>query len=179
MKQTGGFSRPLAFLLAASLLLLLVPLVTAHGGGAPQLINEPAGPYWLSVWTSPDPPQVGKPLHLTLGVAEPGTGREAGPPVLGATVIATLTPGQGSAAPVRVTATNANAANRLFYEADVVLAEPGEWAVRIDVDGPAGTGTTSFDLEAVEAGGPNWLLWGGSGVLAIAAFFLLAGPRRH
>lgn len=179
MKQPGGFLRPLALLLAAGLLLLLVPLTAAHGGGTPQLVNEPVGPYWLSVWTSPEPPRAGEPLHLTLALAEPGTGREAGAPVLGATVTISLAAAQGSAAPLTVAATNANSANRLFYEADVTLPQPGAWTVSIDVAGTDGGGSGSFDLEIREAGGPNWFLWGGGSVLALGALFLLAGRRRN
>lgn len=178
MKQPGGALRPLALLLAAGLLLLLVPLAAAHGGGTPQLVNEPVGPYWLSVWTSPEPPRAGEPLHLTLALAEPGTGREAGPPVLGATVTISLAPAQSSTAPLTVAATNANSANRLFYEADVTPPQPGRYTVSIAVTGPDGSGSLTFDLDVSEPGGPNWFLWGGGGVLVIAALFLLAGRRR-
>jgi hypothetical protein len=177
MYNTVGFARPLAFLLAAGLLFFLAPLAAAHGGGTPQLVNEPTGPYWLSVWTSPDPPQAGKPLHFTVGLAEPGSGREAGAPVLGVEVIVTMSPAQGMAPPVQAAATNANAANRLFYEADLTLTETGVWSVEIGVAGREGSGSASFQLEVVEANGTNWLLWGGGGALVIAALYFVVGRR--
>ena len=177
MNTTTGAARLLALLLAMSLLLVLAPLAAAHGGGVPQLVNEPTGPYWLSVWTSPDPPQAGKPLHFTVGLAEPGSGREAGAPVLGAEVLVTVSPAQGTAPPVQASAKNANAANRMFYEADLTLPATGVWSVEIGVAGSEGEGSASFDLEVVEASGANWLLWGGGGVLVIAALYLVVGRR--
>lgn len=185
MKQPGGFSRPLEFvalialviILAAGYLFVVVPAVAAHGGGTPQLVNAPIGPYWISLWTSPEPPRAAEPLHFTIGLAEPGTGREAGAPVLGATIMVSLSRAQDESAPIRVAATNANSANRLFYEADVTLPEPGVWTASIDVDGSEGSGDASIVLDVAEAGGPNWLLWGGGGIVVIAVLFLIAGRR--
>jgi hypothetical protein len=175
-KLNNDVVRPSVLLLLLSLLLSLAPAAGAHGGGTPQLVNEPAGPYWLSVWTSPDPALVDEPLHLTIGVAEPGTAGEAGAPVLGAAVDLTLSPPPGTGSPVTAAATGA--ANRLLYDVDVTLPEPGLWTVEIGVEGPEGSSRASFDLEVAEASGPNWLLWGGGVVVVIAAIFILAGRRR-
>ncbi|MDT8306304.1 MAG: LPXTG cell wall anchor domain-containing protein, partial [Anaerolineae bacterium] len=82
-------------------------------------------------------------------------------------------------APLTFEATNANAANRLFYEADVTLPQSGPWTVAVDVTGPAGSGSASFDIEVGEADGPNWFLWGGGAVLALAGLFFLAGRFRN
>lgn len=179
MTRFRGFVQPLLNLLAAALFLFLVPLALSHGGGTPQLVNEPAGPYWLSVWTSPEPPKAEQPLHLTVGLAQPGTGREAGAPVLDAAVTISLARQIDTPATLRVDATRSNSANRLFYEADVTLPEPGSWAVSVSVDGPNGAGSASFEIGIAEAGGTNWLLWGGGGVLVIALIFLLAGRHRN
>jgi hypothetical protein len=72
----------------------------------------------------------------------------------------------------------AEGANRLLYEVDVILPEPGLWTLQVDADGPAGSASVSFDLEVDEPGGANWLLWGGGGVLLLAALFVLAARRR-
>lgn len=178
MKRKAGRARQWALLLAVSLFFWLAPLAAAHGGGTPQIVHEPVGPYWLSAWTYPTPPQAGRALHITVGLAEPGAGREAGAPVLGAEVMLTLSPKEGTAAPVRAAATSASASNRLFYEADLTLPESGSWLVQVDVAGDEGSGSASFELEVVEPGGANWLLWGGGGVLAITALYFLAGRRR-
>lgn len=166
-------------LLLLLLLLALPAVVLAHGGGTPQLVNQPVGPYWLSAWTSPDPPRVGQ-LHLTFGLAEPGEGREAGAPVLGATVRLRLQPAAAVAAsPITTLATNENAANRLFYEADVTVPAAGAWQVRIQVEGPDGQGTASFPLQVQPLQTTNWLLLGGGGVLLVVALFALFTWRRQ
>lgn len=176
MKRNSGALQPFALLLLLALLLPLVSLVEAHGGGTPRLVNEPAGAYWLSVWTTPDPARAGEPLHLTVGVTEPGSGREAGAPVLDADVRVALSPAEGTGAPISAVA--GDGVNRLLYEADVTLPGAGLWAVQVDVDGPEGSARASFELEVAEPGGPNWLLWGGGGVLLLAALFVVAGRRR-
>jgi hypothetical protein len=184
MKQPGGYVWPFVFLALTAVILLaagqswlVVRPAAAHGGGTPQLVNEPIGPYWISLWTSPEPPRAAEPLHFTIALAEPGAGREAGAPVLGATIVLSLSRAQDERAPLRVAATNANSANRLFYEADVTLPEPGAWSASIDVDGSEGSGAVSLVLDVAEAGGPNWLLWGGGGIAVIAVLFLIAGRR--
>ena len=176
MKRPGVIFGLLARFLLFLLFLSFVSPVEGHGGGTPRLVNEPDGPYWLSVWTSPDPARAEEPLHVTVGVTEPGSGREAGPPVLGAEVSVTLARADESGTPI--TAVAAEGANRLLYEVDVILPEPGLWTLQVDADGPAGSASVSFDLEVDEPGGANWLLWGGGGVLLLAALFVLAGRRR-
>lgn len=159
--------------------LLLPAGSAAHGGGTPRLINEPVGPYWLSVWTAPEPPRTGEPLHLTIGLSEPGTGREAGAPVLGAAVQLRLVLPGSEATPVTVNASNEKATNRLFYEADVTLPQAGTWETMVTASGPAGEGSASFVLEVVEGGGPDWLLLGGGGLLLVGALFFLLTRKRH
>ena len=156
-----------------------MPAITlAHGGGTPQLVNEPAGPYWLSVWTTPDPARVGE-FHLTLGLSEPGEGREAGAPVLGANMQVRLEPATATTgSPVTAMATNENSTNKLFYEADVTIPAEGTWQVQIQVDGPAGVGAASFPLEVGPPQTTNWLLLGGGGVLLVAALFAFLSLRR-
>jgi hypothetical protein len=161
------------------LLLALPAALLAHGGGTPQLVNEPAGPYWISVWTTPDPARVGE-FHLTLGISEPGEGREAGPPVLGADVQVSLEPGAGTAADVvTTTATNEQSTNKLFYEADVSIPVEGSWQVAIAVDSPAGQGSASFPLEVEPRQSTNWLLLGGGGVVLVVVLFALFSWRRE
>lgn len=165
-------------LLLLLLLLAVPPVVLAHGGGTPRLINEPAGPYWISVWSTPDPARVGE-LHLTLGISEPGEGREAGLPVLGADVRVRLEPGSGvEAAPLTTLATNENSTNKLFYEADLELSAAGAWQVHILVDGPDGQGTATFPLEVSAAQSTNWVLLGGGGVVLVVVLFALFSWRR-
>lgn len=152
----------------------------AHGGGTPQLTNENIGPYWISVWTSPEPVREGE-LHLTVAVAEPGetAGGQAGAPVLGADVDITLVPRSGGLADVRAPATNEQAANKLFYEADLLVPAAGDWLVQIDVEGPQGNGTAEFGLDVLPAQDNRWLVAGGAGFLILAAFFVFYSVRRR
>jgi hypothetical protein len=175
-------ARPLLLIAVALLTAIAVPAARAHGGGTPQLTNEDIGPYWISVWTAPDPPREGQ-LHVTVAVAEPGAGdaQQAGAPVLGATVDLTLTPRSGGLADVSATATNEQSANKLFYEADVVVPAAGDWLVTVDVQGEVGTGQASFNLALEPAQDSNWLLLSGGGLLAVMAFFFyytIRGKRR-
>lgn len=154
--------------------------VLAHGGGTPRLTNEDIGPYWISVWTSPQPVREGQ-LHVTVAVAEPGQSGEqqAGAPVLGADVAITLIPRSGGLADVRAMATNEQSANKLFYEADLLVPVAGDWQVQVDVRGPDGSGQAQFDLPVEPARESNWFLFGGIGLLAVAGFFVYYATRRR
>lgn len=167
---------------AALLLLIVLPAwpVRAHGGGTPQLTNEDIGPYWVSVWTSPDPVREGQ-MHVTVSVAEPGaaTGQQAGAPVLGASVDVTLTPRAGGFADATAQATNEQSANKLFYEADLMVPAAGDWQVQIDVQGPDGRGEARFDLVVLPAQGIDWLLVGGLAFLSVSALFFFYAMRAN
>jgi hypothetical protein len=164
-------------------LLLFIPLprpAEGHGGGAPKLVNEPAGPYLLSVWLAPDPLRVGT-VHATVAVSEPNEDGSAGEPVLGAAVRILLTAeDQLGVAPIGALATHQNAANRLFYEADLQVSEPGNWQVEVIVDGPAGSGQSAFSTLVLPPASTNWFVLGAAAlaIAAAVALILLSGQRR-
>lgn len=170
-------------LIAAILLFFIVlpawPAYT-HGGGTPQLTNEDIGPYWVSAWTSPDPVREGQ-MHLTVSIAEPGaeTGQQAGAPVLGASVEVILTPRAGGFADAMAQATNEQSANKLFYEADVLVPAAGDWQVQIDVQGPEGRGVAQFDLVVLPTRGIDWLLVGGVAFLSVSVLFFFYAMRAN
>ena len=66
--------RPIGIALLVALLpaLLLAARLAAHGMGKPQVLNEPAGPYLVSVWTDPDPLRADE-THVVVGVTDPAT----------------------------------------------------------------------------------------------------------
>ena len=142
----------------------------AHGGGVPQLVNEAAGPYWVSVWTSPDPLRTGQ-VHFTVSVAEPGQGGEAGPPILGATVRIRLTAAEVEEA-ITTVARNEQSANRLFYEADAMVPAEGQWTATVFVTGSEGSGQAAFELQIQPSQGTSWFLVGAAALLAIGVLFL-------
>jgi hypothetical protein len=117
-------------------LLFAVSTAWAHGGGTPQVTNADAGPYWVTVWTQPEPLQVGE-THITVAVSEPGVvrdgQREAGAPVMDAVVEVHLEPLDRPGEPLTVSATHEGASNKLFYEADPSLPAAGQWGVLIRV----------------------------------------------
>jgi len=152
-------------MIAALAALLLGGRVWAHGGGAPQLTNEPAGPYTISAWTNPDPPAVGA-LHLTVGVALADTGEALTEPQV--EVIAFPPDG---AAPQRVAATHEGALTPYFYEADLLFSAPGAWRIQIEARGVEGEGNAAFMLTVREAT-PNYLLWGAVGLGLVVALWL-------
>lgn len=157
---------------------LLVGAARAHGGGTLQVSNEDIGPYWVSVWTSPDPVREGQ-MHITVSVAEPGAveGEQAGAPILGAKVDISLTPRAGGFADIHARATNEQSANKLFYEADLAVPASGDWQVQVDVQGPAGEGQVGFNIAVLPAQSTDWLLVGGVAFLGISALFFFYAMR--
>jgi hypothetical protein len=145
----------------------------AHGGGTLKLSNVDFGPYWLSVWVSPDPPLINN-FHLTIAVAEPGdlnvATREAGPPVLNQTISVTLTPIDVTATTVSALATHENATNKFFYEADLVVPAKGRWQATIEM--PEGTASAQFEVQ-VET--PSWFEQYRSGIIALLLLLISGG----
>ena len=145
-------------------------VVWGHGGGTPQLTNTQAGPYWVSVWTQPDPLLVGD-VHFTISVAEPpasdSTQNEAGNPVLEATVYLRFTSLTASNQSFTMQATHEDAVNKIFYEADVDISESGEWQVTVLVDGPGGPGEATFNLEVQSKSQSSWVVFWGIGIFLV------------
>ena len=138
--------------------------VLAHGGGTPQLTNEPVGSYLLSAWTNPNPAVVGD-VHVTAAVAEASTGAAVTDPVVHVTAVQV----SGAGAPIAAEATHDDAEIPIFYEADLEVPTPGDWRFALAVEGAQGAGTAAFTL-SVRPAGPNWLVLGlvGVGVVLVA-----------
>jgi hypothetical protein len=174
------FLKGLMMLLAIALAGTLVRLVYAHGGGTPRLTNTEVGPYWVSIWTQPEPVRVGT-IHFTVAVSEPSgagtTQAEPGVPVLDASVNIQLDGLDQPAPTLTGAATHAEAVNKLFYETDLTVPVEGRWRATVSVDGPAGSGQTSFELQVLPASafGLNWLWIGGLGLVLV----LLSGWLYH
>ena len=155
--------------------------VLAHGGGTPQLTNEPVGSYLLSTWTNPNPAVVGV-VHVTSALAEASTGAAVTDPVVRITATLVNAAGAGAGAPIVAEATHTNATIPIFYEADMEVPTPGDWRFALAVDGAQGAGTAAFTL-SVRPAGPNWLLLGlvGVGVVLVAGlgWMLLRGDAGH
>jgi len=135
--QRGG----LVGLMVAALVLSWPSLALANGGTI-QLGNEPAGPYRVTVMTSPSPLIVG-----TADVSVMVTSADMVTVVPDATVLLIVTPVGKTAAATRYPATHANATNRLFYAANIPFTQTGRYAFTIQVTGPNGGGNVRFDAD--------------------------------
>ena len=160
-------------------LLILIGLhagsAAAHTEGKMQLASEAAGPYKLTVWTSPEPVTVGE-MHVAVAVVL----AEDASPVLDAIVFVDLKPVGGSGQTITSQATAEDATNKFLREAIIDLAAAGPYQATITVEGADGmSGSASFEFEAVEEGSLNWLLVVVGVGLALLAALLLWRARRY
>jgi hypothetical protein len=162
-------------LLALFLLFLAVshPItVRAHTEGPMQLAAAPAGPYKITVWTSPDPARVGE-VHVAVAV----TLTEDASPVLDAEVSVILNP-LGDGSPISAPATTDNSKNKFLYEAIVLTEEGGTYETIISIVGSDGArGDASFELEIESESSINWFFVG-SAIIILAALLYLVMKRR-
>ena len=172
MKKTFSAKRVAVL---ALLLLAIQPLtVLAHGGGAPQLVKEPAGAYAVYVWTNPDPLRVGT-MHVTVALVEPDTDV----PVLNAVVQITAAPQSGQ--PRTVAATHENATVKSYYEADMELSETGPLQVTVAWQDGTDAGSAMFAVQVGEAGINTQLIGLGAALLAIGGgvVWMLTGRKKR
>lgn len=158
--------------------------VLAHGGGTPRLTNAPAGPYRVYAWSDPEPWRVGE-VHLSLAVTEPAPDSDDRPgsqietPVTDAAVTILLTPQDGGAS-IRLVAVRQPFLNDFYFEVDTQLPAAGMWEVTVLVDGPAGSGSSAFQLEAQPPRSLNWgYLAAGAGTLVLIAALAGLSSRRQ
>ncbi|MCU0966347.1 MAG: FixH family protein [Burkholderiaceae bacterium] len=141
----------------------------AHGGGTPQLVQAPSGPYQVYAWTNPDPARIGV-LHVTVSLVQPATQE----PVLDADVQIVAAAGEGGQT-VSAPATHENAVIKTYYEADLDLPAAGPWQITVAHSDAAGSGSASFSLD-VQPAAFNWRPIAVGAVLAViaaGAWFLL------
>lgn len=145
----------------------LVTAVYAHGGGEIQIAFAPVGPYKMTLWLNPPNPQAGQVMHITVGVAAPPNDA----PMLDATVEIEISDATSGELILTTEATTAASINRLFYETDFTIAEPGSYRVNTTVSASDGAGSAEFMLEVAPASTTNWLLIGLGG---LGFIFLIA-----
>lgn len=135
----------------ALVLLLLAPGL-ARGDGGRLRLSERAGPYRVSVFTSPEPLRVGG-ADVSVFVQD-----GAGTAVADAQVRITLTPVGGSGQVLSAEATQEAAVNKLLRAAAVDLTAAGTWRLVVEVEGPSGPARCAVDLE-VGPPLPRWIEW--------------------
>jgi len=150
-----------------------VGFVEAHGGG--DLIVGPvqAGPYRASIWVNPPDPEALKPIHFTVGLAAPGDGS----PVLDAAIQVEMRVQGGEGEAVIAPATTDQSVNKLFYETDMTVAEPGLYETTFFIRGPDGEGVIPLVVEVRPAAKINWLILGIAGLGLVVLFGWLFSRR--
>lgn len=126
----------------------------ARSDGGLLRLTEQAGPYRLSVFTTPTPLRAG-PIDVSVLVQDAGTGATRSD----VTVTITLTPAAGDGSVLHARATSTAATNKLFQAAAFDLPDAGPWLVTVALNGPEGTGQAAVTVEA-EPSPPRWVeLW--------------------
>ena len=170
---------PLAALpLLALLLLGQPPRAAAHAGGTLQLANETVGPYLMSLWTLPEPPRAGEPLHVSLFLLTlPSSDGKSQDFILDANVAIMVAPAGGGET-LQEPGLHIDPNNPFYYEADFPVDEDGAWDVRILVDSPDGSGELSLTVDVLPAErGLTWVYVAAAVVIAAAAGVFLLRAR--
>ena len=154
------------WLIAALALVTIGPGVTRANGGQVRIADTPVGPYEITVYTSPTPLRAG-PIDVSALVERPGTTE----PVLDVAVWVTIAPvgRDGPGGTFEATREQATTAN--MYAAEFSLPGEGDWRFTVRVEGPEGSGETSFDVaaDAAESGlGASFWIMVVVGVVVIA-----------
>ncbi|MGE5620142.1 MAG: hypothetical protein ACM3US_12900 [Sphingomonadaceae bacterium] len=130
-------------LLVALMAALVVPAIALANGGTIQVSNRLAGPYLLTVFTSPSPARVGI-VDVSVLIQRPGSDEA----VLDGHVVVTAQPVGGAGAGASYSATHEQATNKLYYATNVDLPVEGRWRIEVRAFGPEGEGSVEFEVEA-------------------------------
>jgi hypothetical protein len=132
-------------LILVVLCLLAAPSVRANGGEL-RVADHPAGPYVVTVFTSPSPVRAGAVDVSVLVMDAPGSA------IIDDAQVTVIAEPIGHAAPGgSYPATRDQADIKLYYAAKFNLPAAGQWRFTVDVQGPRGGGTTAFEVAVGEA----------------------------
>lgn len=184
-------------MLGAVLAVLALPVLVLANGGTLRVADAPVGAYRVSVYTDPTPPRPDSvdvsvlvvrendptPVpDLEIVVRASPLGRRAGAPATEADARSEPEPATApedapsapaaDAVPRSIQATRAQADDPRYYAAKFAPGQEGPWRFDVDVRGPEGQGTVSFELRVREPGLLNrpWVVVG----LALVPLGLLA-----
>ena len=117
--------------------------VAAHADGGRLQMRQAAGPFVVSLFTTPESLAVG-PADVSVLVEEQGS------VLLAADVIVTLTPEDASIAPVVAHLSHARATNRLMEDAVVQLPRAGRWRAVVHVSDAGREASAATDLKVAD-----------------------------
>ena len=152
----------LSWMLAAAALVVL----SGHGGGTAQVVDQPIGGLRATVWTEPEAPRVGEAFHVTVALYQ-ATAADHDTPVTEAQVVVRLIGPEGQEV-AREAALDPGPPPT--FAADVVLPAPGEWQGEVHVTAAEGQGTVRFAVHVEAASrGAGWWLWAAVGGAVVVA----------
>jgi hypothetical protein len=173
-KRSNSQTIILAMIVVAFIIFLAVQTAAAHTEGKLQLAAVTAGPYQLSVWTSPDPTEIGE-VHVAVSVVL----AEDASPVLDATVLVQMTE-LDSGTMLSSPATTEDSENKFLYEAVLSPDMPGTYEVEINVgDNHDRSGEASFVLEVEGRSGFNPLYYIPIAILIVGGTGLILFRRQN
>ncbi len=169
----------LLLVLVWSIIAISVTPVAAHGGGTPQVVDAPAGPYRLFAWTTPDPWRAGEVAHITVAVTRVDAAGQVFP-IADAQVTIRLTSETQPEQILSLSAQPMSAVATGFYELDHKFPGDGLWRIEVEARGVEGVGVVAFTMAVEPAASAPWLLWAGATLasVVIAFGFWQAGRRR-
>ena len=126
--------------------------MAAHADGGRLQLRQAAGPFVVSLFTTPESPAVGL-ADLSVMVEEQGS------VLLDANVVVTLTPEDASATPVVARLSYAHAANRLLQDAVVQLPRAGRWRADLHVSERGRESSVATDLIVANYSARRGTVW--------------------
>jgi len=126
--------------LSLCILILLFGSALAHGGGDEQIAREKAGPYYVTVWSTSD--SGSGDLHFTVAVSDLEDSL-----ILDAYVVIHAVALDNGHSEFTKEATTRQSTNKFRYESDFNQMKTGIYLVMVTVNGDAGKGVTSFEME--------------------------------
>ncbi|QHN02588.1 hypothetical protein FTO74_03780 [Granulicella sp. WH15] len=164
--------RHILLALAAALLFVM----PAHGDGGRVQMHASAGPYMVTLFSTPDTLTTG-PADLSIGVEDAATGEF----ITDAEVRLTLN--QLDAAPAnKIVAQTAHgsSARGILQAAQITFPRPGRWRITIDVNRKGRTGQCTTDLTVGTAHQQTYEIWATvSTPLLICLLFVIHERRKR
>jgi hypothetical protein len=135
-------------------LVLAGAAVAAHADGGRLQMRQAAGPFVVSLFTTPESLAVG-PADLSVMVEEQGSGEV----LLDADVVVELTSEDAGSAPVIAHLSHAHASNRLLQDAVVELPHAGSWHAVLRVREAGREASASTDLTVANYSARRGTVW--------------------
>jgi hypothetical protein len=126
--------------------------IAAHADGGRLQMRQAAGPFVVSLFTTPESLAVG-PADVSVLVEEQGS------VLLDADVFVTLTPEYASIAPVIAHLSHSHATNRLMEDAIVQLPRAGRWRAVVHVSEAGREASATTDLTVANHSARRGAIW--------------------